>query len=67
MENTTALATQNAEVAMISPDVAAYLAEIDKLNVKRSGIMTPTIACMRSVKDSEDYGIPLGNYFSKKK
>ena len=67
METTNVVATQNAELVAISPEIAAYLAEIDKLNVKRTGIMTPTIACMRSVKESEDYGIPLGNYFSKKK
>ena len=63
--STTDLVTQNAELAELSPDVAAYLAELDKLNSNRGAIITPTIGCMRTPKEIEMSGIPMGNYFKK--
>lgn len=59
--------TQSQALANVDPAVAAYLAELDKLNMKRNGVSAPEIGCMSTIKISESTKIPMGNYFKKTK
>lgn len=55
---------QNTELSNISPEIAAYLAQLDQLNIKK-GFDCPTIKIVSSLKANETTKIPVGNYYKE--